>query len=374
MQPLNGLLVISLEQAVAGPMASQRLADAGARVIKIERIGGETARHYDDVVKGTSAYFASLNRGKESAELNIKEPSDRDVLERMVATADVFIRNIAPGAAARLGLDAKELTKKYPRLIVVDIFGYDQNSSYAKRLAYDMLIQAESGLCDVTGTPEEPVKVGVSAADLSTGIAAYSAVLEALLERGISGKGKAIEIRMFDVMAELMTVPLLHYDYAGKIPKRVGLAHTVIAPYGKFSCKDGDIILVCQQHSEWLRFCEGVLQMPDLPQDKRFISNADRVANLEPLFEIIGKVCATLTRAEITKRLDAWKLPWANVSTLPDLSAHPALRRIDISLEGDQTATLPASPVRDDIKSRRVPGTGEHTEVLRKEFGSSASS
>lgn len=368
MQPLKGLLVIALEQAVAGPMASQRLADAGARVIKIERMGGETARHYDAAVKGTSAYFAALNRGKESAELNIKEPIDRNVLERMIAGADVFIRNIAPGAAARLGLDAKELLKKYPHLIVVDIFGYDQNSTYAKRLAYDMLIQAESGVCAVTGTLDNPVKVGVSVADLNTGIAAYSAILEALLERGISGKGKAIEIRMFDVMAELMSVPLLHFDYAGKIAKRVGLAHSAIAPYGKFSCKDGDIILVCQQHVEWLRFCEGVLQMPYLPQDERFVSNTDRAANQKDLSDIINAVCATLTRAEIIARLDVCKLPWANVSTLPDLSVHPALRRIDISLEGAQTATLPASPVRDDIKSPLVPAIGEHTEALRKEF------
>jgi len=367
MQPLKGLLVIALEQAVAGPMCTQRLADAGARVIKIERVGGETARHYDAAVKGTSAYFAALNRGKESAELNIKEPGDRALLERMVARADVFVRNIAPGAAARLDLDARELVVKYPRLIVVDIFGYDQNSNYAKRLAYDMLVQAESGLCAVTGTPDQPVKVGCSVADLSTGANAHAAILEALLERAITGRGKVIEIAMFDVMAELMAVPLLHYDYAGRETRRVGLAHTVIAPYGKFSCKDGDVIMVCQQHSEWLRFCDGMLQMPELKDDPRFVSNTDRVANVDALSAIINDVCARLTRSEVIARLDAHKLPRANVSTLPDLSAHPALRRIEVDVPGDR-AQLPASPLRDDIKPGPVPAMGEHTETLRREF------
>lgn len=367
MLPLNGLLVVSLEQAVAGPMCTVRLADAGARVIKIERHGGETARHYDSAVLGTSAYFAWLNRGKESAELNIKETQDRALLENMVAKADVFVRNIAPGAAARLGLDANTLVKKYPKLICVDIFGYDQNCSYAKRLAYDMLIQAESGICAVTGTPDEPVKVGVSMADITSGTTAYTAVLEALIERGITGKGRAIQISMFDAMADMMCVPLLHYDYMEHEAPRMGLAHSVIAPYGKFRCLDGDVVIVCQQHAEWVRFCEGVLQRPELVNDAKFASNADRVANTPALFAIIGSICETLARQELIGRLEANKLPWANVSSVSDLSTHPALRRIEIDTPGGK-AKVTASPLRDDIKQGAVPCLGQHTASIRVEF------
>lgn len=368
MHPLDGLLVIALEQAVAGPMCTLRLADAGARVIKVERHGGETARHYDSAVLGTSAYFAWLNRGKESCELDIKEKTDRAMLERMVAKADVFVRNIAPGAADRLGMNAKEMVAKYPRLICVDIFGYGQDSSYANRLAYDMLIQAESGVCAVTGTPEAPVKVGVSMADITTGATAHTAILEALIERGITGKGKAIEISMFDAMADMMCVPLLHYNYMGRETPRMGLAHSIIAPYGKFSCSDGDVVIVCQQHAEWVRFCEGVLQRPDLVKDPRFATNTDRVTNTQALSEIITAHCQTLTRAALIASLEANKLPWANVSTVPDLSSHPALRQIEIDTPGGK-AKVTASPLRDDIKQGPVPDVGEHNEQLRAEFG-----
>jgi len=367
MLPLDGLLVIALEQAVSGPVCTLRLADAGARVIKVERVGGETARHYDSVVKGTSAYFAWLNRGKESTELNIKEAEDRALLERMVAKADVFVRNIAPGAAGRLGLDAKELCEKYPRLICVDIAGYDPSSSYANRLAYDMLIQAESGICAVTGTPENAVKVGVSMADITSGATAHTAILEALIERGITGKGKAIQISMFDSMADMMCVPLLHYDYAKRETPRMGLAHSIIAPYGKFSCTDGDVVIVCQQHAEWVRFAEGILQQPELIKDPRFITNADRVANNAEISEIITDTCKTMTREQLIGRLDANKLPWANVSTLPDLSSHPALRRIEIDTPGGK-ANVTASPLRDEIKQGPVPASGEHTAQVRAEF------
>ena len=368
MLPLDGLLVISLEQAVAGPMCTMRLADAGARVIKVERAGGETARHYDKAVLGTSAYFTWLNRGKESAELDIKEEGDRALLEQMVAKADVFVRNIAPGAADRLGLGAKELVAKYPRLICIDIFGYGQDNSYAKRLAYDMLIQAESGICAVTGTPEEQVKVGVSMADITTGATAHTAILEALIERGITGKGKAIEIAMFDAIADMMCVPLLHYDYMGRETPRMGLAHSVIAPYGKFRCSDGDVVIVCQQHAEWVRFCEGVLERPELIEDPRFVSNADRVTNTPILFAIIAEFCKTQTRDALIARLEANKLPWANVSSLPDLSNHPALRRIEIDTPGGK-AKVTASPLRDEIKQGAVPDVGEHTAQIRAEFG-----
>mgnify|MGYP001029268964 FL=1 len=367
MLPLDGLLVIALEQAVAGPVCTLRLADAGARVIKIERQGGETARHYDSAVLGTSAYFAWLNRGKESLELNIKEENDRAMLERMVAKADVFVRNIAPGAADRLGMGAAEMVAKYPRLICVDIFGYDQTSSYAKRLAYDMLIQAESGICAVTGTPDEQVKVGVSMADITTGATAHTAILEALIERGITGKGKAIKISMFDSMADMMCVPLLHYNYMDRETPRMGLAHSIIAPYGKVSCRDGEVVIVCQQHSEWVRFCEGVLDRPDLIEDPRFASNADRVANTEALYAIISNRCQGMTRAGLIDLLEENKLPWANVSSVPDLADHPALRQIEIDTPGGK-AMVTASPLRDDIKQGPVPDVGEHNKQLRAEF------
>ena len=367
MLPLDGLLVIALEQAVAGPMCTLRLADAGARVIKIEREGGETARHYDTAVLGTSAYFAWLNRGKESLELNIKEENDRAMLERMVAKADVFVRNIAPGAADRLGMNAQEMVEKYPRLICVDIFGYDQTSSYAKRLAYDMLIQAESGICAVTGPTDEAVKVGVSMADITTGATAHTAILEALIERGITGKGKAIQISMFDSMADMMCVPLLHYKYMDRETPRMGLAHSIISPYGKFSCRDGDVVIVCQQQSEWERFCEGILQRPELITDPLFTTNSDRVANTEALYEIITARCQTLTRAELIALLEDCKLPWANVSTVPDLASHPALRQIEIDTAGGK-AQVTASPLRDEIKHGPVPDVGEHNTQLRAEF------
>jgi len=367
MLPLDGLLVIALEQAVAGPVCTLRLADAGARVIKIERHGGETARHYDSAVLGTSAYFAWLNRGKESLELNIKEENDRAMLERMVAKADVFVRNIAPGAADRLGMSGAEMVEKYPRLICVDIFGYDQTSSYATRLAYDMLIQAESGICAVTGSPEEQVKVGVSMADITTGATAHTAILEALIERGITSKGKALAISMFDSMADMMCVPLLHYNYMDRETPRMGLAHSIIAPYGKVSCRDGEVVIVCQQHSEWVRFCEGVLQRPDLIEDPRFATNTDRVANTESLYTIIAARCQRLTRAELIALLEDKKLPWANVSSVPDLSVHPALRQIEIDTPGGK-AMVTASPLRDDIKRGSVPDVGEHNNQLRAEF------
>ena len=368
MLPLEGILVIALEQAVAGPMCTLRLADAGARVIKIERQGGETARHYDAAVNGTSAYFAALNRGKESCVLNIKEEHDRALLERMIARADVLVRNLAPGAAQRLGLGAGELVERYPRLICVDIYGYGQDTAYAKRLAYDMLVQAEAGMCAVTGTPDEMVKIGVSVADITTGINAHVAILEALLERAITGRGKAIEITMFDSMAELMATPLLLHDHAGREIPRMGLRHNVIAPYGRVRCRDGEVVIACQQNGEWARFCEGVLNRPDLIDDRRFTDNADRVANADQLYALIDDICATFTREELIGRLQASRLPWARVSTLPDLSAHPALHRVDILTPGGPAKSA-ASPIRRDIKSGVIPALGEHTEAIRREFG-----
>lgn len=367
MLPLEGLLVVAIEQAVAAPVCTVRLADAGARVIKIERAEGETARHYDNAVFGTSAYFAWLNRGKESAVLDLKDTTDRALVERMVAKADVFVQNLAPGAAARLGLGSSDLVKRYPHLIAVDIVGYAQDSAYRDMRAYDMLIQAESGICAVTGTEHEPVKVGVSMADVGAGTAAHAAVLEALIERGRSGKGKAIEIAMFDAMADLMSVPLLHHDYAGRETPRVGLAHAAISPYGRVACADGEVVVVVQNPGEWRRFCEGVLRRPELVEDDRFADNPSRVRNREALSAIMTGLFAPLPRKELIGRLATNKLAWSNVSTVADLSAHPALRRISVETPGG-TMNGVGSPLRRDIKGGPVPALGAHTNAIREEF------
>jgi crotonobetainyl-CoA:carnitine CoA-transferase CaiB-like acyl-CoA transferase len=367
MLPLDGLLVVSLEQAVAAPACTVRLADAGARVIKVEREGGETARHYDRAVKGLSAYFVWLNRGKESVVLDIKDAGDRALLERMIARADVFVQNLVPGATQRLGLGSADLVARFPRLIALDIVGYRQDSPARDMRAYDMLIQAESGVCSVTGTPDTPVKVGVSIADVMTGMNAHSAILEALIERGITGRGKAIEIAMFDAMADMMSVPLLHHEHAGRPTPRSGLAHASIYPYGSVACRDGEIVIVVQNPGEWRRLCTEVLRRPDLVDDPRFADNPGRVDNREALGAIVGAVFAAMTRAEAIARLEAAKLAWSNVSTVADLSTHPALRRMRIDTPAGIFEGI-ASPVRREVKGGPVPALGEHTARIRREF------
>jgi crotonobetainyl-CoA:carnitine CoA-transferase CaiB-like acyl-CoA transferase len=367
MLPLDGLLIVSIEQAVAAPTCTLRLADAGARVIKIERSEGETARHYDKAVHGTSAYFAWLNRGKESIVLDIKQADDRALVERMVARADVFVQNLAPGATARLGLGSAELVKRYPRLIAVDIVGYRQDSDYRGMRAYDLLVQAESGICAVTGTPDEPVKVGVSIADVATGMNAHAAVLEALIQRQRTGRGAAIEIAMFDAMADMMNVPLLHFHYAARPTPRTGLAHASIYPYGTFACRDGHIVIVIQNPGEWKRLCTGVLGRPDLIDDERFASNPARVLNRTELGVIIADILGSMTRVETIAALERNALAWSNVSTVEDLSKHPALRRIPIEVPG-APAEVVGSPLRREIKGGPVPALGQHTAAVRKEF------
>jgi crotonobetainyl-CoA:carnitine CoA-transferase CaiB-like acyl-CoA transferase len=368
MLPLEGLLVIALEQAVAAPTCTLRLADAGARVIKIERAEGETARHYDKAVHGTSAYFAWLNRGKESIVLDIKAEDDRALLERMIARADVFVQNLAPGAAARLGLGSAELVERYPRLIAVDIAGYPQDTSYRSMRAYDMLVQAESGICAVTGTPDTPVKVGVSMADVMTGMNAHAAILEALIERTQTGRGKAIEITMFDAMADMMSVPLLHLEHAGKETPRTGLSHASIYPYGSVACSDGEIVIVVQNPGEWRRLCVGVLDRPDLVDDPRFSDNPKRVENRAALAAILSEVFGAMTRAQAIEVLGQNALAWSNVSTVADLSRHPALRRITVDTPGGAFEAV-RSPVRGaQVKGGTVPALGADGDRIRQEF------
>src|SRR3954454_23820401 len=303
-QPLKGLLVVSMEQAVAAPYCASRLADAGARVIKIERAEGDFARAYDAVAKGQSSYFVWLNRGKESLCLDIKAPKDKALLERLIGRADVFIQNLAPGAMTRAGFGSAALREQHPRLITVDISGYGEQGEYAAMKAYDLLVQAESGLASVTGRAEGPGRVGVSACDIACGMHSYAAVLEALIERDITGRGKGIAISLFDGMADWMSVPLLQYEGTGKNPPRIGLAHPSICPYGAFETRDGQLVLIAiQNEREWASFSEHFLGEADLPQREGFRSNNERVANRPMVDAHTGAVFAALTREECAAKL-----------------------------------------------------------------------
>lgn len=366
--PLAGLLVVAIEQAVAAPLCTVRLADAGARVIKIERESGETARHYDATVKGTSAYFAWLNRGKESAVLDLKAEGDLALLHAMLARADVLVQNLVPGALARMGLSPDVIAERFPHLIALSITGYGQDTAYAQMRAYDMLVQAESGICAVTGTANTPSKIGVSAADIATGMNAHAAILEALIERARTGRGRQIEIAMFDGMADWMAVPLLHYEHAGRETGRYGLSHASIYPYRPFACLDGTVIVAVQNNGEWLRLCKA-LSCPDLANQAEFVSNAQRAANRDALDAELEPTFAVLTAAETIARLEAAGIAWARYSSLRDLPAHPALRRVEIILPDGQVATMPRPAGRGAcFRPGPVPALGAQSAAIRTEF------
>lgn len=366
--PLSGILVVSVEQAVAGPLCTLRLGDAGARIIKIEAAEGDRARDYDTAMGSTSAAFGWLNRGKESVVLNLKDATDLSLVREMLKKADIFVQNLAPGASDRLGLGAAQLTAEFPRLIVVDIMGYGRDTSYAAKRAYDMLVQSESGICAVTGTDEVPSKVGISIADIGTGTNAYVAVLEALFEREKTGRGQAIEVAMFDGMAEWMSLPLLHYDYMGVETARYGLSHASVYPYRPYHCADGDVVVSIQSTAEWTRFCTTVLHAPQLAKDPRFIDNWARVKNRDELDAAIHDVFGTLNCDAIIERLEAAQNAWARVSTLHDLSQHPALRRVAVEMPGGEIAHMPRPAGRITPSGRKVPALGADTVRVREEF------
>ena len=372
MGALDGILVIALEQAVAAPLCTARLAEGGARVIKIERAEGDFARGYDHVVGGDSAYFVWLNRGKESLVLDIKQPDDAALLTSLLASADVFVQNLAPGAAARAGFGAAELRARHRKLITCDISGYGSAGPARDMKAYDLLIQCESGLASVTGSEDAPGRVGVSAADIACGMNAHAAILEALLARERSGEGCSIEVSLFDSIADWMTVPLLHHDYAGKGPRRVGLKHPSIAPYGAFACKDGrEIVIAVQNEREWRRLCETVLGDATVADDPRFAGNAARVANRPHVDRIVAVALAGLDHAEAVARLRAADIAYGSVNSVGDLSSHGQLRRISVAAPGGN-ASLPAPPAIFDGAARgqgAVPALGQHTTALRAEFG-----
>jgi crotonobetainyl-CoA:carnitine CoA-transferase CaiB-like acyl-CoA transferase len=370
-KPLDGLLVVSLEQAVAAPYCSSRLADAGARVIKIERADGDFARGYDTAAHGLSSYFVWLNRGKQSLVADIKQPADAALLHRILARADVFIENLAPGAAARAGFGSDELRGRYPRLITVDISGYGETGDYATMKAYDLLVQAESGLAMVTGLPAGPGRVGVSACDIACGMAAHAGVLEALIERGITGRGKGLKVSLFDGMADWMNVPLLFYEGTGRAPERLGLAHPSICPYGAFATEDGALVLISiQNEREWVEFCAKFLDEPDLPHREGFQTNVVRVANRAMVDAHIATVFARLSRARAAEKLRAANTAYGFVNDVAAFSRHPALRRATVDTPNGPIS-LAAPPVLSSDGPRAlgpVPEIGEHTAAIRAEF------
>jgi itaconate CoA-transferase len=369
--PLQGLLVVSLEQAVAAPYCSSRLADAGARVIKIERPEGDFARFYDTAAKGLSSYFVWLNRGKQSLVADIKNPDDSALLHRILAKADVFIQNLAPGAAARSGFGSEELRAKYPRLITLDISGYGDSGEYATMKAYDLLVQAESGLAMVTGRPEGPGRVGVSACDIACGMAAHAGILEALIERGITGKGKGLKVSLFDGMADWMNVPLLFFEGTGKAPQRIGLAHPSICPYGAFATADGSQVLVAiQNEREWAEFCAKFMDEPDLPKREGFQSNVVRCANRDMVDGYVAAMFARLTREQAAAKLRAANAAYGFVNDLAAFAHHPALRRVSVDTQGGPVA-LAAPPVLSSDGPRAlgpVPAIGGNSVEIRGEF------
>jgi itaconate CoA-transferase len=370
--PLSGVVVVALEQAVAAPYCTARLADAGARVIKIERDEGDFARGYDHVVHGESAYFVWLNRGKESITLDIKKAEDAQLLRNMVARADVFVQNLAPGAAARAGFDSDALRAQHPRLVTCDISGYGEDGPGAGMKAYDLLIQCESGLASITGAPEAPGRVGVSVADLTCGLNAHAAILQALYARERTGKGAGVAVSLFDGMADWMTVPLLHHDYGGSPPKRVGLNHPSIAPYGAYTSGDGkQTVISIQNEREWRALCEAVLGEPALAVDPRFTSNSLRVANRPALDAAIANVVGKLTRLAFIERLRAANVAYGAVNEVAELSTHPQLRRVTYPTpSGPVSLPAPAARWREagNAKLGAAPALGEHKDRLRAEF------
>src|SRR6202790_2166304 len=328
MLPLEGITVVSLEQAVAAPCTTRQLADLGARVIKIERPGaGDFARSYDATAHGMSSSFVWLNRSKESLTLDLKRPEAKLVLHRLLKNADVFVQNLAPGATGRLGLGSAELRRNYPRLIICDLSGYGSLGPYRDKKAYDLLIQAESGLISITGTEQTPSKVGISVADISGGMYAYSGVLTALLVRSRTGEGCALEVSLFDSLAEWMSYPAFYTSYGGSAPLRSGAKHATIAPYGPVDSKDGKVVyLGLQNEREWKRFCELVLELPELFADTPFASNANRVQHRLELDQIIQNVFQELTALRIMERLEMAQVAYARQNTVQQFVDHPQLQ------------------------------------------------
>ena len=373
--PLDGLLVVALEQAVAAPFATRQLADLGARVIKIERAGaGDFARGYDTSVLGQASYFVWLNRGKESVELDVKSPGGQQAMAALLARADVFVQNLAPGAAERLGLDAAGLLARHRRLICCSVSGYGPDGPYAGKKAYDLLVQCEAGLLSVTGTPDVPCKAGISVADIAAGMYAYTGVLTALYERERTGRGSSFTVSLLDALGEWMTQPYLYTVYGGQEPRRTGARHASISPYGPYQARGGEVFIGLQNEREWAVLCDKVLARSDLITDERFATNPDRVKHDDELTAIIEDVLASMTPDEVVARLDAAGIASARLRTPAEFAAHPQLAARDRWREAD----TPGGPVRALLPPVTVPGRepamgavpalGQHTEAVLAEF------
>ena len=377
MLPLEGITVVALEQAVAAPFASRQLADLGARVIKIERPGtGDFARDYDETVHGMSSYFVWLNRGKESVALDIKDAEDRLLLDELLAHADVFLHNLAPGAVDRLGLGSDTLRRSHPGLITCAISGYGPTGPHSSKKAYDLLIQCESGLLSVTGSPEQPAKVGFSVADVAAGMYAYSGILTALYERERTGKGSDLDVAMLDALGEWMSQPYLYARYGGTPAPRTGARHASISPYGPYRVGDGSQVFIgLQNEREWAELCTRVLSRPDLVTAERFASNSRRVAHDDELRQIMEDSLSALSAAEVVDLLDEVGIANARMRTMEDFAEHPQLA----DRERWQSVDSPAGPIRSlrppvVVKDREsvmgaVPALGQHTDAVRSEFG-----
>lgn len=373
-KPLDGILVVSIEQAVSAPYATCRLCDAGARVIKIERDTGDFARQYDEAVLGLATYFVWLNRGKESICLDIKSDAGQEFFLNMIDRADVFVQNLSPGALKKIGLNSERLRHRNPRLITVDISGYGEEGSYAAMKAYDNLVQAESGLLDVTGEGDVRAKVGISIADISTGVHAYAAVLEAILEREKTGLGVSIQISMFDCMADWMMVPYLHQVYSGRTPARTGISHAAIQPYGPFYSASGkEVMIAIQNEREWQRFCEIVLDNALDPLDPRFSRNSLRVENRKDLILFIQEALGVLSDSELMSRLESASIAWSRLNTVKEFSEHSQLRLTEVKSENGtiKLADRPAKFSGYTTEFGPIPRLSEHEEKLKAEFGTS---
>jgi len=373
---LEGTTVVALEQAVAAPLATSRLADAGARVIKLERPEGDFARGYDDYVLGQSSYFVWNNRGKESCTVDLKAPKDLALVEAMLSQADVFVQNLAPGATDRLGIGAAALRARHPRLVVCDIGGFAPGTPDEFRKAYDLLIQAETGLAGITGGPGSgPTRVGISICDIATGQAAYAAILQALLARERTGEGAHIQLSLFDTIAEYMNVPYLGWRYGGREPQRLGLAHPSIAPYGVFRAADGDIVIAIQNEREWAVFCERVLGEAALAADPRFESNVARVQNRAALDGRIQEIVGRSTVDDLGRLLDEARIAYGRASTMGGLDAHRSATTAAVETPAGVVEMMAPPAIVDGTRPPlgRVPALGEHDAALRREFGASGS-
>lgn len=376
--PLDGITVVAVEQAVSAPFATRQLADLGARVIKVERPdGGDFARGYDTAARGLASHFVWANRGKESLALDLKDPHGQRLLAELVADADVFVQNLAQGAAARLGLDAATLCARHPRLVAVDISGYGPDGPYAHKRAYDMLVQCEAGLVSVTGTPEQPVKAGIPAADIAAAMYAFSGVLAALLRRGTTGRGGPVEVSMFDALAEWMGHPLHHEMHGGTAPVRTGMAHAVIAPYDAYPTADGTLVLLSVQNDrEWRRLAEQVLHRPELADDPAYGTNLARTRNRERTDAVVAETLAALSADEAVHRLEEAGIACARLNGIAELAGHPQLAargrwREVASPAGPLRALLPpiGLPGGEPPLMGGVPALGEHTDALLGALG-----